>query len=96
MARQPKKTFNEKELSKGELRKLTAIRKSLGDKIGDKAFAEWLKNKPSPSNPVDRNAELLVSAIEILRKNEKTFRIPRGGYLVTTGRAGVSVKPAKK
>ena len=96
MARQPQKQFSEKDLTKGQLRKLNAIRKSLGNKIGDRAFAEWLKDRPSQSKPVDQSAVMLAAAVEILRKNEKAFRVPRGGYLVTTGRGGVSVKPTKK
>jgi len=30
-----------KSLTKGQVRKLNALRKSLGDKIAEKAFAEW-------------------------------------------------------
>ena len=30
-------------LTKGELRKLNALRKSVGPDIGEKAFAQWLK-----------------------------------------------------
>ena len=96
MARSPKKSFSEKELTKGELRKLNALKKSVGDKIGERAFADWLKERQSQSGPSDRNAEMLAAAVAVLRKNEKGFRIPRGGYLVTTGRGGVSVRPAKK
>ena len=39
--------INEKSLSKGQLRKLNALRKSLGDKIADTAFAQWLKEQPT-------------------------------------------------
>ncbi len=38
--------FKERDLTKGQLRKLTALRKSLGKEIADKAFAEWLASVP--------------------------------------------------
>jgi hypothetical protein len=31
-------------LIKGELRKLDALRKSLGTKVADRAFTQWLKS----------------------------------------------------
>ena len=37
--------INEKTLTKGQVRKLTALRKSLGNKIADKAFQEWKKGQ---------------------------------------------------
>ena len=46
MARKPKVAFKEDQLSKGQARKLTALRKSLGDDIADKAFAEWMTSRP--------------------------------------------------
>ena len=41
MPRKAAPRYSEKELSKGELRKLNALRKSLGDDIAEKAFSEW-------------------------------------------------------
>ena len=35
--------IDEKTLTKDQLRKLNALRKSVGDKIGGLAFSEWLK-----------------------------------------------------
>ena len=46
MARKPKVAFKEDQLNKGQARKLTALRKSLGDDIADKAFAEWMTSRP--------------------------------------------------
>ena len=37
--------IDEKALTKGQHRKLNALRKSVGDKIGDVAFSEWLKTQ---------------------------------------------------
>ncbi len=79
-------------LTKGEIRKLTALRKSLGDTIADKAFAEWFRQKTSAKAgaPVDQNAELIASTLLSLAKARK-LRIPRGGYLVKRGRGRVTV-----
>ena len=41
----PKK-IDDAGLTKGQLRKLNALRKSLGSDIADKAFSEWLKVSP--------------------------------------------------
>ena len=105
MARKPKKTrrapkqpatINEAGLTKGELRKLNALRKSVGDQIGEKAFAEWLKkrSKVDPAVDHDRNAELIAETLGGL-VNDGGLQVPRGGYIVTRGRGRVIVKRAK-
>ena len=47
--------MNKKSLTKGQIRKLNALRKSLGNKIADKAFMEWLKQqaKQAPAAKAD-------------------------------------------
>ena len=79
-------------LSKGEIRKLNALRKSLGDTIANRAFTQWLRQKArgNAGVPVDKNAELTVSALEPLAKTGK-LRIGRSGYLVKRGRGRVIV-----
>ncbi len=49
----------EKNLTKGQLRKLNALRKSVGPAIGEWALMKWLK-KANPKG--DRNADLIVEA----------------------------------
>ena len=75
--------INEKTLTKGQLRKLTALRKSLGDKIADSAFTQWMKAQPAKvvtakSDPV---VEKLVAAMASL-SNDKSFNLGRKGYVV--------------
>ncbi len=83
--------IDEKALNKGQLRKLGTLRKSLGNKIADKAFAEWLKaGATAPAEKVDKNAQLIADALGEL-VNAGKLRIPRGGYLVTRGRKRVIV-----
>ena len=93
----PKKAsvkFDENKLTKGQLRKLRALRKSLGSEIADKAFAEWLKTiGTEKATAVDKNAEAVAEALAPLLKSKK-LKIPRGGFLVTRWRDQISVKPA--
>ena len=92
MGRRPKARVNEKDLTKGELRKLNALRKSLGDEIAEKAFAEWYDKRPTADGgAADRNAELIVEALEPLIESDG-LRIPRGGYIVRRGRGRVIVE----
>ncbi len=95
----PQKTvaaIDEAALTKGELRKLNALRKSVGDEIGEQAFAKWLKNKPKAGATAtrDRNAELITETLGKLVQSGG-LRIPRGGYVVTRGRGRVIVTRAK-
>ena len=86
--------FDEKKLTKGQLRKLNALRKSLGKDIADKAFSEWLETSGAARGAVeDKSAAALAKALAPLIKSKK-LKIPRGGYLVTRWRDQVIVKPA--
>ncbi len=88
--------FNEAALTKGELRKLNALKKSVGDKIGEKAFAQWLRNKTESATAVsrDRNAEVIADTLGKLVQ-DGGLKLPRGGYLVTRGRGRVVVTRGK-
>ena len=80
------------QLTKGQLRKLGALRKSLGEQIADKAFAQWLKKSASaPAAEFDRNAGMIADTLGALAKEGK-LRLPHGGYLVTRGRGRVIVQ----
>ena len=89
-------SIDESGLTKGEIRKLTALRKSLGGTIADRAFAQWLRQKASAKAgaPVDRNAELIASTLLPLAKAGK-LRMGHGGYLVRRGRGRVIVSRAE-
>ena len=91
MARKPAPKLDEKLLTKGELRKLTALRKSVGEDIGDQAFMDWLRKKPLVlAEPEDKNAALIADTLVSLIEQNK-LRIPRGGYLILRGRGRVIV-----
>ena len=83
--------FDEKKLTKGQLRKLTALRKSLGDDIANRIFAQWLKaQEKRTAGAADKQAEQIEEAVGALVKEGK-IRIPRGGYLLTRGRNRIFV-----
>jgi hypothetical protein len=92
MARNPAPVLDEKALTKGELRKLNALRKSVGEEIGDMAFVEWLRKKPMAlAESEDKNAVLIADTLIPLIEQNK-LRIPRGGYIIRRGRGRVIVE----
>ena len=88
------KKIDEAGLTKGELRKLNALRKSLGQSIADKAFAEWLAaSGVGAAAYEDKNIQIISAVLEqAIAKYGMTF--PRGGYLLRRGRGRVIVTPA--
>ena len=88
----PSSTIDESALSKGQLRKLNALRKSVGNDIGERAFADWLATQ-SAGDPEDRNALRVADALWPLIGNG-SLKIPRGGYIVKRGRGRIVVEPA--
>lgn len=82
--------LDETALSKGQLRKLDTLRKSIGRDIADEAFAKWL-SQPAESSEVDRQGEIIADALWALVQEGK-LTIPRGGYIVRRGRRRVIVE----
>ena len=80
-------TIDEKALTKGELRKLNALRKSVGAKIGEQAFAKWLKQRPSlkQKEMLDPVAQKIARALSGLVK-DKSFRLGNHGYTIKRAR----------
>jgi hypothetical protein len=71
------------DLTKGQARKLTALKKSIGDELGQKAFNEWLKAQPTKvAAENDLVAEKIVAALSKLEKDPE-FNRGRKGYTVT-------------
>ena len=66
-----------------QVRKLGALRKSLGKKIADKAFAEWLKEQSTASNEqkTDPVAAMIVAALKPLEK-DKSLNLGQHGYSI--------------
>lgn len=79
-----KQEIDEKLLTKGELRKLNALRNSIGEVLGNEAFAKWYAKEGKGMAAEDPNIELIEKALNPLIEK---LRIPRGGaYAVRRGR----------
>ncbi len=81
-------------LTKGQIRKLNALRKSVGPDIGERAFAQWFKRVNAEKAPAeDKTSAQIAEALEAAL-GRKGLSIPRGGYLITRGRGRVIVTRA--
>ena len=69
-------------LTKGQIRKLNALKKSIGDELGENAFAQWMKtqNKSTSTKP-DPVAEKISTALSQFQ-NDKSFRLGTKGYSI--------------
>ena len=74
-------SIDEKNLTKGQLRKLTALRKSIGDDLGEEVFAKWLKRQSTlgKAETVDPVAVKIAELLMPLVKDKKA-RLGRYGY----------------
>ena len=84
-------------LTKGQLRKLNALRRSVGEDIGERAFAEWLTRQATVEavQASGRNAELIAESLwPLVEKGELAIR--RGGYVLKRARGRLIVEPAAK
>ena len=81
--------IDEAVLSKGHMRKLVALRKSLGSEIADKAFVEWQKaQKSAPEAKADPLAAALLEAVAPIVEGKN---LGRYGYTIRKSRAGLTV-----
>ena len=75
-------TIDHSVLTKGQLRKLNALRKSIGDDIADVALGKWMKTESkTPKDVGDPVADALVAALSNL-KADKSFKLGTKGYVV--------------
>ena len=74
--------MQESELTKGQVRKLKALRKSLGNKIADPAFSKWLKTQNSNKSAV--KADPVANQLEGSLKSLASTNINLGtwGYTI--------------
>ena len=86
--------IDEGALTKGQLRKLNALRKSVGEEVGERAFAAWLASQGAADEKEDGNAALVVDTLWPLIEQGR-LAIPRGGYLLRRGRGRIIVEPAR-
>ena len=67
-------------LTKGQNRKLNALRKSLGNEIAGVAFVRWMKTQTKEKTvQIDPVAEKIKNALSSL-EHDKAFRLGSKGY----------------
>ncbi len=74
--------IDESSLTKGQMRKLTALRKSIGTQLADDAFGKWLTLQVTAEAPksdpmADRLVEIVTAA-----EGDKKFNLGLYGYTV--------------
>ena len=75
-------TIDQSTLTKGQIRKLNALRKSVGDNIAADAFGKWMKSQTkTPKEVRDPVADALVAALSNLT-SDKSFKLGNNGYVV--------------
>ena len=75
-------SIDQSTLTKGQIRKLNALRKSVGDDIAEEAFDKWMATQSMLTRDGrDPVADSLVAALSHLT-SDKSFRLGRKGYVV--------------
>ena len=78
--------MDQSSLTKGQIRKLNALKKSIGEILGEQAFTKWLKTQSKEtivkSDPVVEKLAAAVASLE----NDKSFRLGTKGYTVKRAR----------
>ena len=83
--------LNEKALTKGEARKLKALRTSIGDELGTEAFTKWYASQHRANGAKDGNVAAIEKALNPLVDK---VRFPRGtAYTIRRGRGRFVVEP---
>ena len=73
--------IDETGLTKGQVRKLNALRKSVGDDLAEGVFAKWLEREAA-SQSEDKPDPVAVKIIEALAglENDPKFKLGNQGY----------------
>lgn len=89
--------IDESGLTKAHARKLNALRKSVGDKLGEEVFSKWLaRQKNASAARADPVAEKIAEALAGYA-GDRNFRLGNYGYTVRRVRGkGVSGFAAMK
>lgn len=79
--------IDESTLTKGQMRKLNALRNSVGDKLGNEVFAKWLVQQASAAAVPKPNATA-VKIEEALAQyaGDRSFRLGNYGYTIRRAR----------
>jgi hypothetical protein len=80
-------TIDVSTLTKGQIRKLNALRKSVGEKLGEQTFAKWMKEQSAakPAVKTDPVADKIMDALAPLAK-DASIKLGNKGYSVKRAR----------
>ena len=82
--------IDETTLTKIQLRKLSALRKSVGNDLGEEVFIKWLARQANPKDKADPIAVKIVETLAGL-ENDPKLRLGDHGYTIRRVRSkGVS------
>ena len=59
----PCRAFDENALTKGRIRKLNGLRKTVRNETAERHFSEWLSSLPTETAAADNNAERIADAL---------------------------------
>ena len=78
--------MDQSSLTKGQLRKLNALKKSIGDDLGTMAFTKWLQSQTKEivvrKDPVAEKLKAALSSME----NDTSVRLGNKGYSIKRAR----------
>ena len=79
--------IDESTLTKGQIRKLNALRKSVGDNLGNEVFAKWLAQQASAAvepkpDPIAVKIEKALAQFA----DDRSFRLGNYGYTIRRAR----------
>ena len=74
-------SIDENTLTKGQIRKLNALRKSVGDDLANDVFGKWLARQALEGPEADPVAEKIVEALTGMEGDRK-FNLGLYGYTV--------------
>ena len=79
--------INKSKLTKGQLRKLNALRKSVGDELGDEVFAKWLAQqaKAAAGPKLDPVAVKIEEALAGFA-DDRSLQLGNYGYTIRRAR----------
>ena len=91
--------IDETKLTKGQMRKLNALRKSVGDELGEDVFSKWLAQQAAMAPKPDPIVEKINAALAGY-EGDSSFRLGNYGYTIRRargkGKSGFSITKNQK
>lgn len=91
--------INESKLTKGQVRKLNALRKSVGHELGEEVFSKWLAQQAATKPKPDPIAVKINEALAGYA-SDASFRLGNYGYTIRRargkGQSGFSITKNEK